>query len=98
MTLARIYMNHESAIGYERVFRHFFNLIELRIGRPLRWQTIHGNGIKAISMDMDTKQYPGKVLSQTYYEDLGKMLLTSLQQSDVLSLQSILNNDLGAGI
>lgn len=60
MTLARIYMNHENAAGYERVFRHFFQLVGERIGRPLHWQTIHGDGIQAISMDMDTKQYPGK--------------------------------------
>lgn len=61
MTLARIYMNHESTLGYQRVFQHFFQLIEQQIGRQLHWQTVHGDGIKAIAMDMDTKQYPGKI-------------------------------------
>lgn len=68
MTLARVYMNHESTVGYERVFRHIFDLIAVQIGGPLHWNTIYGDGIKAISMDMDTKQYPGKALFQLVYK------------------------------
>jgi hypothetical protein len=65
-TLARAIVNCESVEMYYEVFTQVFKLVGKVCETPIRWQHIHGEGFVSVTMDMDTKQMPGKPLGTCY--------------------------------
>ncbi|KAF2809704.1 uncharacterized protein BDZ99DRAFT_387971, partial [Mytilinidion resinicola] len=59
ITLARVLVNRESVVLYERMFSMFFDTVSKLFEVPILWFHIHGRGFRAMVMDMDTKQMPG---------------------------------------
>jgi hypothetical protein len=51
---------------YQDLFQRLFNVITLRLGRPIRWQHLHGDGFAAVISDMDAKQVTGKRFQSSY--------------------------------
>lgn len=61
ITLARCYMSMESSEGYYLFFSRLFDLIERLTSKPFLFHYQCGQGLKAILMDMDSKQMSGKI-------------------------------------
>ena len=59
MTFCRIYTEQENLIGYYRLFKRAFETVSRLTGREVRFRHLHGDGINALAMDMDTKQTAG---------------------------------------
>lgn len=55
----------DSTEGYYLLFKQVFNLIHKVTGRPVLFHPIHGIGIHAIIVNINTKQYTGKRLPST---------------------------------
>lgn len=57
----RVWVNQETSKMYFEMFIIVFRLLA-QWGARIQWEYIHGTGLQAILMDMDTKQLPGIVL------------------------------------
>jgi hypothetical protein len=58
----RVFTNQETTTGYYLLFKRVFTLVEKVTGQPVEFNSIHGNGISGIIVDMDTKQYAGGLI------------------------------------
>ena len=56
----RVFTNQETTTGYYLLFKRVFTLVEKVTGQPVEFNSIHGNRISGIIVDMDTKQYTGR--------------------------------------
>jgi hypothetical protein len=71
ITLMRVFTNQETTIGYYLLFKRVFTLVEKITGQPVEFNSIHGNGISGIIVDMDSKQYTGRsIFKQLLGNDL----------------------------
>lgn len=59
MTLARIFFNKENEHSYWYGAHQLFEALEEENGDPIYFHHLHGQGIGAITVDMDTKQASG---------------------------------------
>jgi hypothetical protein len=55
MVYCRVYTNYESAEMYRTVFHNIFDSMKARIGKLIKWSHIHGEGLKYVVIDMDSK-------------------------------------------
>lgn len=61
-TLARVIVNCETTETYTEVFMHLFStIIERKLDLRVRWRCIHGDGLVAVVMDQDSKQWAGQL-------------------------------------
>jgi hypothetical protein len=60
MIYCRAYINYEFAEMYRIFFHNIFDSMKARIGKSIKWNHIHGEGLKYMIMDMNNKQYLGK--------------------------------------
>ncbi|OJD22190.1 hypothetical protein ACJ73_06466 [Blastomyces percursus] len=58
-TLLRVIVNTESTSMYKKLFERFFTLVYDVTGFGLQFHHLHGQGLHAVVMDMDTKQMTG---------------------------------------
>lgn len=70
----RVFTNQETTTGYYLLFKRVFTLVEKVTGQPVEFNSIHGNGISGIIVDMDTKQYAGRSIIN---QPLGNHLISS---------------------
>jgi hypothetical protein len=61
MTLLRVFMNRESPSAYKMMFKSVFELVHQITQKPPRFHHLHGEGLKAIVLDMDPSQMKGKI-------------------------------------
>jgi hypothetical protein len=61
MTFCRVYTTADTREGYYLLFKRVFDRIATIIRRRVSFRPIDGRGIQAVVMDMDTKQYSGKL-------------------------------------
>ena len=52
MTLFRVFTDQENPTAYKFIFQRVFELVSQAIQRPIKFFSIHGEGIKAIVGDM----------------------------------------------
>jgi hypothetical protein len=66
VTLLRVYTNQESVEGYYLLFKSVFEMVSRVLGEDVYFQSIHQQGIEAIVVDMDSRQYTGKWFGTAY--------------------------------
>jgi hypothetical protein len=59
LALARVFVNSDTKVMYEHLFRDLSPLIEEASGAPIWWKHIHGSGVKVVQADMCHKQASG---------------------------------------
>jgi hypothetical protein len=59
MTLCRVFTTADTREGYHLLFKRVFDRIATITRQRVSFQPIDGQGIQAVVMDMDTKQYGG---------------------------------------
>lgn len=79
ITLMRVFTNQETTTGYYLLFKRVFTLVEKVTGQPVEFNSIHGNGISGIIVDMDTKQYAGLARYLKEIDPYHRSLLWQLQ-------------------
>lgn len=60
ITLARFFVNSQSTLAYTKFWSLLDKYTTQLLGKRLQWFHIHGNGIKAIIMDMDGASIKGQ--------------------------------------
>jgi hypothetical protein len=63
MTFARAYINQENPYIYTYMFREVFRIVGSLCQTEVKWQHLHGTGLRALVMDMDSKQLSGNILT-----------------------------------
>lgn len=66
MTLMRVYTTQENPLGYYRLFKRVFSLIQEKTGESIKFHYLHQAGFRSIVTDMDTKQREGKYFLSIY--------------------------------
>lgn len=69
ITLMRVFTNQETTIGYYLLFKRVFALVQKITGRPVEFNSIHSSGIAGIIIDMDTKQYTGRSITDQLFRN-----------------------------
>lgn len=62
VTLARMFINQESAKLYTKCFELLYHHIEKVTAKEVKWKHIHGTGFIGITADMDSKQMSGRYI------------------------------------
>lgn len=65
MTLFRVFTDQENPTAYKFIFYRVFELVSQAIQRPVKFYSIHGEGIKAIIGDMCPNQMCGALTNLT---------------------------------
>ena len=68
MTLFRVFTDQENPTAYKFIFQRVFELVFQAIQRPIKFFSIHGEGIKAIVGDMCPNQMCGELVILTSYK------------------------------
>lgn len=59
-TLCRVFTDKESPTAYKFIFQRVFELVSQAIQKPIKFESIHGEGIKAVVGDMCPNQMCGE--------------------------------------
>lgn len=74
MTFARAYVNQENPYTYANMFREVFRIVGSLCQTEVKWRHLHGTGLGALVMDMDSKQLSGNILL-IYYQYITNIFL-----------------------
>jgi hypothetical protein len=58
----RVVTNQETTKGYYRLFQQVSKIMKEKTGKPMQFHHIDGEGLKGITVDMDTKQASGMLI------------------------------------
>lgn len=61
-----MFTTEDSTQGYYLLFKRVFGLIQEVTQQQMLFDHLHGSGIHGIIVDMDSKQYTGKLLPTSY--------------------------------
>ncbi|OXV07623.1 hypothetical protein Egran_04612 [Elaphomyces granulatus] len=85
-------MGKEDPAGYRRLFQRAFEVVSQLTGKQVRFRHIHGGGINALGLDMDTKQTKGLGLYLESIDPEGRSVSCHIQNIAIYCRVHFLRN------